>query len=556
MIPVNTLFLTILNQQGKSSSSLSQAIERLASGIRINSAKDDAAGQAISNRMTSQYNGLSQAKNNANDGISLLQTAEGTLDEINSRLQRIRELTVQGLNGTYSQEQSDAIQAEINMNLKEIDRLTSQTSYNSLTLLDGSSGQVDIQVGANDGETLSLDFSPPGFSVDELGLTDLVIRGISGEVYDENTLTGAASNIILDSTTTTTSYYYPDSPLTSPTFVRSGSNNRYYIQAQDEQGKSVYYLAAYTASHDTATGNSTATIRAAASSELYTPVTRIDDQDITTATLSFTDSNGNTIDSENARLLQQGSQYILEVDDGSGNYQYYNASVTVTTDGTDAQVDIVASSGTAINTFSDVASVSGTSSITIDSDNVVVNYTDSEGNQYSNVLTEDADGNYVMNISDDGVSGYKSATIVSQADNSLLLKTINGSGEVQIYYEMNYTAYTDASTNQTVINISEVGEGIRLRNPENPLAVIDNAIALVDEKRSSLGAMEIRLESVMNVQTNTIEAIRAARSRIADADYAAEVSAMVRAQILQQTTVSMLSQANQQSEIVLTLLQE
>ncbi|CPR18202.1 flagellin [Brenneria roseae subsp. roseae] len=556
MIPVNTLYLTILNQQGKSSSSLSQAIERLASGIRINSAKDDAAGQAISNRMTSQYHGLSQAKNNANDGISLLQTAEGTLDEINRRLQRIRELTVQGLNGTYSQEQSDAIQAEINMNLKEIDRLTSQTSYNSLTLLDGSSGQVDIQVGANDGETLSLDFSPPGFSVDELGLTDLVISGISGEVYDENTLTGAASNIILDSTTTTTSYYYPDSPLTSPTFVRSGSNNRYYIQAQDEQGKPVYYLAAYTASHDTATGNSTATIRAAASSELYTPVTRIDDQDITTATLSFTDSNGNTIDSENARLLQQGSQYILEVDDGSGNYQYYNAAVTVKTDGTDAQVDIVASSGTAINIFSDVASVSGTSSITIDSDNVVVNYTDSEGNQYSNVLTEDADGNYVMNISDDGVSGYKSATIVSQADNSLLLKTINGSREVQIYYEMNYTAYTDASTNQTVINISEVGEGIRLRNPENPLAAIDNAISLVDEKRSSLGAMENRLESVMNVQTNTTEAIRAARSRIADADYAVEVSAMVRAQILQQTTVSMLSQANQQSEIVLTLLQE
>ncbi|RLM27182.1 hypothetical protein BIY29_02880 [Brenneria alni] len=556
MIPVNTLYLTILNQQGKSSSSLSQAIERLASGIRINSAKDDAAGQAISNRMTSQYHGLSQAKNNVNDGISLLQTAEGTLDEINSRLQRIRELTVQGLNGTYSQKQSDAIQAEINMNLKEMDRLASQTSYNNLTLLDGSLGQVDIQVGANDGETLSLDFSPPGFSVDELGLNDLIISGIRGEVYDENTLTGVASNIFLDSTTTTTSYSYPDSPLTSLTFVRSSSNNRYYIQAQDEQGKPVYYLAAYTASHDTATGNSTTTIRAIASSELYTSVTQIDDQDITTAILSFTDSNGNTIDAENARLLQQGSQYILEVDDGSGNYQYYNASVAVTTNGTEVQVDIVASSGTAINTFSVVASVSGTSDITIDSDNVVVNYIDSEGNQYNNVLTEDADGNYVMNISDDGVPGYKSATVVSQENNSLLLRTINGSGEVKIYYEMNYTAYTDASTNQTVINISEVGEGIRLRNPENPLAVIDNAIALVDEKRSSLGAMENRLESVMNVQTNTTEAIRAARSRIADANYATEVSAMVRAQILQQTTVSMLSQANQQSEIVLTLLQE
>ncbi|MFE8145743.1 flagellin [Brenneria goodwinii] len=555
MVSLNTSYLTILNQQSKSTSRLGQAIERLASGMRINSAQDNAAGQAIANRITSQYNGLMQAKSNANDGISLLQTAESALDEINNRLQRIRELTVQGLNGTYSQDDEDAIQAEINLNLKEIDRLTSQSNYNGLNLLDGSSGDVTLQVGANDGETLSLDFSPPGFSVDELGLTDLIISGISGEVYDENTLTGTASNIILDSATTTTSYYYPDSTLTSPTLVRSSSNNRYYIQVQDEQGKPVYNLAAYIASHDTATGNSTATIRSIASSQLYTSVTQIDDQDITSATLSFTNSDGITIDSDNARLLQQGSQYILEVDDGSGNYQYYNASVTVTTDGTDTQVDIVANSATANNSFSTVTSVSGTSAITIDADNVTINYTDNDGNQYSDVLSTDEDGNYIMNISAGGTSSYKTATIVSQANNNLLLKTINGSGEVQIYYEMSITANTNASTNQTVINISEVGEGIRLRNPDNPLAVIDNAIALVDAKRSSLGAMENRLESVMNVQTNTIESLSAANSRIVDADYAVEVSEMIKAQILQQTTASMLAQANQQSEIVLTLLQ-
>ncbi|PWC14329.1 hypothetical protein B4923_05325 [Brenneria roseae subsp. americana] len=555
MVSLNTNYLTVLNQQSKSTSKLGQAIERLASGIRINSAKDNAAGQAIANRITSQYNGLTQAKSNVNDGISLLQTAESGLDEINNRLQRIRELTVQGLNGTYSQDDEDAIQAEINLNLKEIDRLVSQSSYNGLSLLDGSSGEVTLQVGANDGETIPLDFSPPGFSVDELGLTDLIISGISGEVYDENTLTGIASNIILDSATTTTSYYYPDSSLTSPTLVRSSGNNRYYIQAQDEQGKPVYYLATYNASHDTATGNSTATILALASSALYTSVTQIDDQDMTTATLSFTDSNGNTIDSDNARLLQQGSQYILEVDDGSGNYKYYNASVSVTTDGTDTQVNIAANSATANNLFSAVTSVSGTSAITIDAENVTINYTDSDGNQYSDVLSTDEDGNYIMNISAGGTSSYKTATIVSQANNSLLLKTINGNGEVQIYYEMSITASTNASTNQTVINITEVGEGIRLRNPDNPLAVIDNAIALVDAKRSSLGAMENRLESVMNVQTNTIESLSAANSRIVDADYAVEVSEMVKAQILQQTTASMLTQANQQSEIVLTLLQ-
>ncbi|MEC5321464.1 flagellin [Brenneria populi subsp. brevivirga] len=556
MVSLNTNYLTILNQQSKSTSKLGQAIERLASGMRINSAKDNATGQAIANRITSQYNGLSQGKSNANDGVSLLQTAESGLDEINNRLQRIRELTVQGLNGTYSLDDEDAIQAEINLNLKEIDRLVSQSSYNGLSLLDGSSGEVTLQVGANDGETIPLDFSPPGFSVDELGLTDLIISGISGEVYAENTLAGIAPAIILDSATTTTTYYLPDNSLTSPTLVRSSASNIYYLQALDEQGKPVYYLATYSASHDTATGNSTVTIQASIGAKLYTPVTEIDEQDITSATLIFSDSSGNSIDSDNARLLQQGSQYILEVDDASGNYKYYNASVSVTTDDADTQVDVVANSTTANNSLSAVTSVKGTSTITLDPDNVTINYTDAEGNQYSDVLSVDADGNYIMNISADGTSDYKTATIVKQKDNSLLIKTVNGAGEVQIYYAMSYYAETNASTNQTTINITEEGDGIRLRNPENPLSAIDAAIALIDGKRSDIGAMINRLDSVMNVQTNTLEFLSVAHSRIVDADYAVEVSEMVKAQILQQATTSMLAQANQQSEIILTLLQQ
>ncbi|EBF4962602.1 flagellin FliC, partial [Salmonella enterica] len=122
----------------KSQSSLSSAIERLSSGLRINSAKDDAAGQAIANRFTSNIKGLTQASRNANDGISLAQTTEGALSEINNNLQRVRELSVQATNGTNSQSDLDSIQAEITQRLGEIDRVSGQTQFNGVKVLSQS----------------------------------------------------------------------------------------------------------------------------------------------------------------------------------------------------------------------------------------------------------------------------------------------------------------------------------------------------------------------------------------------------------------------------------
>ncbi|WP_018918990.1 flagellin N-terminal helical domain-containing protein [Vreelandella zhanjiangensis] len=138
-------------------SSLQQAQERLSSGMRINSAKDDAAGQAIANRMTSTVTGLNQAARNANDGISLAQTAEGALDQINDNLQRIRELTVQAQNDTNTAQDIDSIQEEVNERLAEIDRVTEQTQFNGRSLFAAdSSTSFSIQVGAKDGETISI----------------------------------------------------------------------------------------------------------------------------------------------------------------------------------------------------------------------------------------------------------------------------------------------------------------------------------------------------------------------------------------------------------------
>ena len=171
VINTNIMSLTTQNNLNKSQASLSTAIERLSSGLRINSAKDDAAGEAIANRMNSQIKGLTQASRNANDGISLTQTAEGSLDEINTNLQRIRELTVQAKNGTNSSDDIDSIQKEVDARLSEINRIGAASTFNG-TAIFNTTGSVNIQVGANDStdaNVISIDLSGSGFQTSGTG---------------------------------------------------------------------------------------------------------------------------------------------------------------------------------------------------------------------------------------------------------------------------------------------------------------------------------------------------------------------------------------------------
>jgi len=158
-INTNVASLTAQNQLNKSQGMNSQALERLSSGLRINSAKDDAAGLAISTRFQAQITGLNVAQRNANDGISLAQTAEGALDEITNNLQRIRELSVQSANATNSSSDRQALDDEVQQRIAEIDRIASQTSFNGLKVLDGTFGDKAFQVGANAGETISIDLT-------------------------------------------------------------------------------------------------------------------------------------------------------------------------------------------------------------------------------------------------------------------------------------------------------------------------------------------------------------------------------------------------------------
>ena len=630
-LQTNVSAMNATKQSLKNGSALSVAIERLSSGMRINSARDDAAGQAISNRFSSQQNGLAQAQRNTGDGLSLVASAGSALDEINNRLQRIRQLTVQGLNGTNSQQDSDSIQAEINLNLKEINRLNSTSNFNGIKLLDGSAGRVGIQVGANDNQKVAVNLSG-GFNTAALGLDDFVISGISGNVTAVAGLTGLALNMSLSRSSIAVSY---PSDTTSPQLVQSAVSAQQYIQSTGSDGKPLYYPASVNARWDTASATGSVSLIKSSAVPLYTPVDSIASRAMTTvnyqdnsgtalsntpvpaltvdngqyyieqnaiyypatlsfgstgavtatmttdpakdesefatvptavtatpaittssATLSFIDGNNNAVTTSDARLLRTTpGQYVMEVDNGGGSYQYFNASVTATSDGSQNSLEIKATSASRINSFNNVNSVSGTSIITLDPTNVDVRYTNAAGVRSNDVLRLGSDGNYYMGVYNGTES--KTATFVTEdsAPNTMMVKTLQGIGDVQIYYIANVSSVTDTSTNQTTTTVAEVGDEIRLKHPDDPLATLDRAIARVDRQRSELGATANRLSSAQNLQSSGTTNLATARSRIEDADYAAEVSALTRAQIVQQAGSSVLAKANLEPQQVLTLLQ-
>ncbi len=196
VINTNSLSLITQNNINKNQSALSSSIERLSSGLRINSAKDDAAGQAIANRFTSNIKGLTQAARNANDGISVAQTTEGALSEINNNLQRVRELTVQATTGTNSDSDLSSIQDEIKSRLDEIDRVSGQTQFNGVNVL-AKNGTMKIQVGANDGETITIDLTK--IDSETLGLNGFNVNGkgtITNKAATVSDLTRAGGTVV------------------------------------------------------------------------------------------------------------------------------------------------------------------------------------------------------------------------------------------------------------------------------------------------------------------------------------------------------------------------
>ncbi|WP_192458703.1 FliC/FljB family flagellin [Musicola keenii] len=280
VINTNSISLIAQNNLNKSKTSLSTAIERLSSGLKINSAADNAAGQAISNRFTSQINGLTQASSNASDGISLAQTTEGALDEINENLQSIRTLTVQAQNGTNSASDLQSIQDEITQRLSEIDRISAQTDFNGVKVLDGSKTSVSIQVGSQDGQTISIDLQKinttslnlTGFNVDGPQLSGTATDASSG-TYNSTAYTG----VTVDVNGTTGSVSGSFSGVLSGATLVSDDNGNYFVSGTltsavdgvGASGTTAYYkLTSNDLSVDSTTGVLTVSIDSVSTDDL------------------------------------------------------------------------------------------------------------------------------------------------------------------------------------------------------------------------------------------------------------------------------------------------
>ena len=230
MSVINTNITSMIGQSNlsKSQNALQTSMERLSSGLRINSAKDDAAGQAIANRMTSQITGLATAQRNANDGISVAQTAEGALNQVNDNLQRIRELSVQATNSTNSDSDLESIQNEIGQRLNEINRISEETDFNGVKVLE-QSDELKIQVGAKDNETISLNLEQINKST--LGLASFDVSQIVSSKNLEEMTSGSSFNVSKDATIEANTY--TPEPLTA-TGVFATDAGGYAVKASDD----------------------------------------------------------------------------------------------------------------------------------------------------------------------------------------------------------------------------------------------------------------------------------------------------------------------------------
>ncbi|WP_313758958.1 FliC/FljB family flagellin [Atlantibacter hermannii] len=555
VINTNSLSLLTQNNLNKSQSSLSSAIERLSSGLRINSAKDDAAGQAIANRFTANIKGLSQASRNANDGISIAQTTEGALSEINNNLQRVRELSVQATNGTNSPSDLDSIQNEITQRLGEINRVSGQTQFNGVKVL-ASDSSMKIQVGANDGETITIDLKE--ITAETLGLTGFNVNGkgsVANTVATTKDLTDKGFTTADNGKTYTGSAGLANvkagdvfSKMVDTGTVTTTIDNGFGTAAANNTYK--YDKASNSYSFDVA---GTAGTTPAQVANYLNP----NAGDTTKATVEINGSSQAVIIDKAGKMTAADDNAALYID-ASGNLTKNNATggtvatldkleVNTKTGGGVVASKVTTEAGTVINF---AGSADGTAKGQISASNVkisaadlqakadVAGFTSSTG--FSVAGQAGGGANAKLNGSDayikgDGVTIDNTAKYYVQEDGAIT----NGSGKIA-YKDADGKITTDAQTATT--------------KTTNPLEKLDAALAKVDALRSDLGAIQNRFDSTITNLGNTVNNLTSARSRIEDADYATEVSNMSRAQILQQAGTSVLAQANQTTQSVLSLL--
>lgn len=524
----NQMSLNAQRQLNQSGNLQRTTMERLSSGLRINSAKDDVAGVAIADRMTSQIRGLNQAVRNANDGISLAQTAEGALQESTSILQRMRELAVQSANDTNAGTDRASLQKEVGQLQQELNRIANTTSFNGKNLIDGSFSSQKFQVGANANQTISI-------SAGNAQATAMGAHTVRAE-----TASAAGSGGISAATGGTVN------TTTAGTLKVAGALGMADVTVKANE--SARTIAANVNAKTAETG-----VTARASTQLQ-------------LTASGGGANGGSV---SFNLKGQN------VTDGGIITQDVKISYNLATSGSDGSGDDNSLAGLA----STINSYTGTTGVTAKLNQDKTGLILEQANGYDIQLTGNADAtlgiqtqgltyNATSNSAVTNSGGYElagaTAGIASAATSSV---TVGG----QVLFESgNRFSVTASATNvlgaATGATAAASGIGTSKLNAvadvnistqigaNDAISVIDNALAFVDELRADFGAVQNRFASTINNLQTTSENISDARSRIQDADFAKETANLSRSQILQQAGTAMLAQANQSQQGVLQLL--
>ena len=492
-INTNISSLNAQRNLSTSQSSLSTSMQRLSSGMRINSAKDDAAGLAIATRMGTQITGLNQAQRNANDGVSLAQTAEGALSTIGTNLQRIRELAVQSRNATNSTEDRAALQKEVTQLKSEIDRVAKDTSFNGTNLLDGSFTSKEFQVGANQGQTIKVDniVNARLESLGEWSSVDVPARAEGLEIKGE--------------------------PAVATATVASG---------------------AFTAVADASVGAAKLTVAG---------VSIIDTTTTTTDKVSAAEID-TAIGASKDALAAKGVSYTGTA--AAGTLKFSKA------DGTDFDVTTTAGLGgfagasfaagtNTINSGTTAFSGFAAGTLTINTVDIGVVAEATSAAEYGKNLVDAINNKFADGSVKASIVNGKLSLSSDRAD-----IVIGGTDPDAV----GLTAGTKAFTaGKSEVGFKDVDVST-VEGADNAILAMDGALKALNSARADLGAIQNRFESVVSNLSVNSENLSASKSRIMDADFAQETANLSRSQVLQQAGTAMVAQANQLPQGVLSLL--
>ena len=608
-INTNVASLNAQRNLTSSQSSLATSMQRLSSGLRVNSAKDDAAGLAIAERMNSQVRGMNVAIRNANDGISLSQTAEGALGESSNSLQRIRELAVQAANSTNSASDREALNAEVQSLLAEIQRTATTTQFNGQNIIDGNFQAAQFQVGANANQTITVGvagattnllgayqatssavttdaFDGTGFKINDVAVGVSVGTSAAGWDSDSAAAKAVAINGISAQTGVTATATNSLTGIAPIAGAALGGNdlwiNGVSVGSVSADGSAVVQ-GGYVADAINAISNQTGVTAVADATTGALTLTSTEGRNIK---ISSGDGAADTITNiYNATGLDASDTDVPSGND-SGLLSFDSSTVVVASD-TATTTEIVLGDTLVLDGVTYEFNVAGTTT-----SNVLVTVvagqteTDIDGALAAVINTQHGLGNTTLSATDNGdgtitltnnklgavgisydetgmtdaatagigaVSGGTNAT--ADADGVTTFGTLTLSSAKT--FSLSGANLDDAGLDSVSATLSKLNavDISTVAGANAALSVIDGALSQISTSRADLGALQSRFESTIANLSVTSENLSAARSRIMDADFAAETAMLTRAQILQQAGVAMVSQANALPQSVLSLLQ-